>query len=122
MTTNWQCRIRRLHRYLGVLLGIQFLFWTIGGLYFSWSNMDEIHGDFQKKAPLVSSRFSVCMAVYCLLWIVHHLLGIYLVFCEFEKAKEIRDCCLSHSFASHFKPSNCDSSQRSNSNNSVGAS
>ena len=51
MTTNWNYRIRRTHRYLGVLLGIQFLFWTIGGLYFSWSNMDEIHGDFQKKAP-----------------------------------------------------------------------
>jgi uncharacterized iron-regulated membrane protein len=51
MTTNWNYRIRRIHRYLGVLLGIQFLFWTIGGLYFSWSNMDEIHGDFQKKAP-----------------------------------------------------------------------
>ena len=42
--------IRRLHRYMGVLLGIQFLFWTIGGLYFSWSNMDEIHGDYD-KAP-----------------------------------------------------------------------
>jgi uncharacterized iron-regulated membrane protein len=48
--------IRRSHRYLGVLLGIQFLMWTIGGLYFSWSNMDEIHGDFQKKSPpLLSS-------------------------------------------------------------------
>lgn len=51
MSINWNYRIRRIHRYLGVLLGIQFLFWTIGGLYFSWSNMDEIHGDFQKKAP-----------------------------------------------------------------------
>jgi len=43
--------IRRLHRYLGLLLGIQFMLWTIGGLYFSWSNMDEIHGDHQKKQP-----------------------------------------------------------------------
>jgi hypothetical protein len=51
MMINWHYRIRRLHRYLGVLLGTQFLFWTIGGLYFSWSNMDEIHGDCQKKAP-----------------------------------------------------------------------
>lgn len=41
--------IRRTHRYLGVLLGIQFLLWTVGGLYFSWSDMDEIHGDPQKK-------------------------------------------------------------------------
>jgi uncharacterized iron-regulated membrane protein len=48
--------IRKSHRYLGVLLGIQFLLWTIGGLYFSWSNMDEVHGDFQKKhPPLLSS-------------------------------------------------------------------
>lgn len=47
--------IRRTHRYLGLILGIQFLLWTIGGLYFSWSNMDEIHGDLQKnKVPLLS--------------------------------------------------------------------
>jgi hypothetical protein len=43
--------IRRLHRYMGVLLGIQFLFWTVGGLYFSWSDMDEIHGDYDKAPP-----------------------------------------------------------------------
>ena len=43
--------IRRSHRYLGVVLGIQFLFWTIGGLYFSWTNINEIHGDFQHKNP-----------------------------------------------------------------------
>jgi len=41
-------KIRKTHRWMGVILGIQFLFWTIGGLYFSWSNMDEIHGDHQK--------------------------------------------------------------------------
>lgn len=52
--------IRKTHRWLGVILGIQFLFWTIGGLYFSWSNMDEVHGDFQKKnAPLLSSDISL---------------------------------------------------------------
>lgn len=43
--------IRKTHRYLGVILGIQFLFWTISGLYFSWTNIDEIHGDFQHKHP-----------------------------------------------------------------------
>lgn len=41
---------RRLHRYLGLVLGVQFLFWTVGGLYFSWSDMDEVHGDHQRKA------------------------------------------------------------------------
>ena len=42
-------KIRRAHRYLGIFLGIQFLFWTISGLYFSWTNLDEIHGDHYKN-------------------------------------------------------------------------
>ncbi len=40
-------RIRRLHRILGVIIGVQFLMWTLGGLYFSWSDMDEVHGDYE---------------------------------------------------------------------------
>ena len=38
-------KIRKAHRYLGLFLGIQFLFWTISGLYFSWTNIDEIRGE-----------------------------------------------------------------------------
>lgn len=38
-------KIRRVHRYLGLFLGLQFLMRTISGLYFSWTNLDEIHGD-----------------------------------------------------------------------------
>ena len=38
-------KIRKTHRYLGVFLGIQFLLWTVSGLYFSWTNIDDIHGD-----------------------------------------------------------------------------
>ena len=41
--------IRKWHRYLGVLLGIQFLMWTIGGLYFSWTKIDEVRGDNLRK-------------------------------------------------------------------------
>ncbi len=48
MAKSFHFRVRRLHRYMGVILGIQFLLWTAGGLYFSWSDMDEIHGDHQK--------------------------------------------------------------------------
>ena len=52
--------IRKTHRYLGVILGVQFLLWTIGGLYFSWSNMDEVHGDFEKKKPpLLSANIAL---------------------------------------------------------------
>ncbi len=38
-------KIRKTHRYLGLFLGVQFLMWTISGLYFSWTDIDEIHGD-----------------------------------------------------------------------------
>lgn len=49
-------KIRKTHRYLGVFIGIQFLMWTISGLYFSWTDIDEIHGDqFRKTAPAPSS-------------------------------------------------------------------
>ncbi len=36
---------RKTHRYLGLFIGIQFLFWTLGGLYFSWNDMDDVHGE-----------------------------------------------------------------------------
>ncbi len=49
-------KIRKIHRYLGIFIGIQFLFWTISGLYFSWSNIDDIHGDqFRNKQPVSAS-------------------------------------------------------------------
>ncbi|WP_345247315.1 hypothetical protein [Nibrella saemangeumensis] len=51
MKRSWHWRIRKTHRYLGVLIGVQFLFWTVGGLYFSWSNLDDIHGDPMKRPP-----------------------------------------------------------------------
>jgi uncharacterized iron-regulated membrane protein len=36
---------RKTHRWMGVILGIQFLFWTIGGLYFSWSDMATVKSE-----------------------------------------------------------------------------
>lgn len=42
---NYKYYIRKSHRYLGVFIGIQFLLWTLGGLYFSWTNIHEIRGD-----------------------------------------------------------------------------
>lgn len=44
-------KIRKAHRYLGIFLGIQFLFWTVSGLYFSWTDIDEIHGDHFRRTP-----------------------------------------------------------------------
>lgn len=49
MNRTWHLRIRKTHRYLGLFIGVQFLLWTLGGLYFSWSNLDDIHGDHLKR-------------------------------------------------------------------------
>lgn len=54
-TAKW---IRKAHRYLGVFLGIQFLMWTISGMYFSWTDIDEIHGDHFKKQEPKQTAFS----------------------------------------------------------------
>ncbi|QNM85866.1 PepSY domain-containing protein [Polaribacter pectinis] len=51
-------KIRKTHRYLGLFLGIQFLFWTISGLYFSWTDIDEIHGDQFKNLEYQSKAFN----------------------------------------------------------------
>lgn len=60
MAKSNQYYIRKSHRILGVLLGIQFLMWTLGGLYFSWNNIDEIHGDLhRKRTPLLSSKIQL---------------------------------------------------------------
>lgn len=51
MAKNKNLLIRRIHRYLGLFIGIQFLGWTISGLYFSWNDIDSVHGDYMRKAP-----------------------------------------------------------------------
>jgi|TARA_B110000908_G_C10128153_1_gene390892 hypothetical protein len=55
---NTTLKIRKTHRYLGLFLGIQFLFWTISGLYFSWTDIDDIHGDHFKNMEYVPKAFN----------------------------------------------------------------
>ena len=51
-------KIRKAHRYLGLFLGIQFLFWTISGLYFSWTNINEIRGEHLINKNVKLKKFS----------------------------------------------------------------
>jgi len=51
-------KIRQVHRYLGIFIGLQFIMWTVSGLYFSWTDIDEVHGDQFKKVEMVHSNFS----------------------------------------------------------------
>ncbi len=60
MNRTWHLRIRKTHRYLGLFIGVQFLLWTLGGLYFSWSNLDDIHGD-PLKRPAGAMPYSLSL-------------------------------------------------------------
>lgn len=51
-------KIRKTHRYLGLFIGIQFLLWTISGLYFSWTDIDDIHGDQFKNLEYQPSPYT----------------------------------------------------------------
>lgn len=62
---NYKYYLRKSHRYLGVFIGIQFVLWTLGGLYFSWTDLTAIHGDHLRssgessiglKQPLISPQ------------------------------------------------------------------
>lgn len=55
-------KIRKTHRYLGLFIGIQFLFWTISGIYFSWTDIDEIHGDHYKNLEYTPQAFDDLMS------------------------------------------------------------
>ncbi|AVR47303.1 hypothetical protein C7S20_02900 [Christiangramia fulva] len=59
--------LRKIHRYLGIFIGIQFVLWTVGGLYFSWTDIDEIHGDQFKKIPAQQAGFNNLKGISALL-------------------------------------------------------
>lgn len=51
-------KLRKAHRYLGLFLGIQFIMWTVSGIYFSWTDIDEIHGDDYRKHHIEEKTFT----------------------------------------------------------------
>ncbi len=42
---NKRLLLRKIHRYLALAVGIQLLFWSAGGLFFSLVPIEQIHGD-----------------------------------------------------------------------------
>ena len=57
MTNKQKFFIRRAHRFLGVFIGIQFLLWTVSGLYFSWANHDTVVSKPYKKEFKLEAGF-----------------------------------------------------------------
>ncbi|MEE8425237.1 MAG: hypothetical protein V3S11_05385 [Elusimicrobiota bacterium] len=53
-------RWTKAHRWITLLIGLQIIAWTAGGIVFVWSDLDNIHGDFEvraKKPEPVDLRF-----------------------------------------------------------------
>jgi len=48
MRISW---IRRTHRFLGLIIGLQLLLWTLSGLYFSWNNIEKVRGEHLTAGP-----------------------------------------------------------------------
>lgn len=47
---------------MGLFIGIQFIMWTVSGMYFSWTDIDEIHGDHFRKHHVEQVSFSSLIA------------------------------------------------------------
>ena len=65
--------LRKTHRYLGLSIGIQFLAWTVSGLYFSWTDIDEIHGDQYLQLEKAPKEFTQLTGLQSLDTAVHTL-------------------------------------------------
>lgn len=46
---NKKLLLRKAHRYIGLLISLQLLAWTLGGIWFTWNDIDDIHGDYLRK-------------------------------------------------------------------------
>jgi hypothetical protein len=65
--------LRKTHRYLGLTIGIQFLAWTVSGLYFSWTDIDEIHGDHFLQLEKAPPSFSNLIGLEALHTPIHEI-------------------------------------------------
>ena len=46
---NKKLFIRKAHRYIGLIVSLQLLAWTLGGIWFTWNDIDDIHGDYLRQ-------------------------------------------------------------------------
>jgi uncharacterized iron-regulated membrane protein len=54
---------RKWHRILGPLIGVQLLLWTLGGIYFSWFDLDNVHGDYERAEQAIPDLREASVAV-----------------------------------------------------------
>ena len=53
MAIRWPLLVRRTHKWLALVVGVQVLLWTLTGFYMVVVHIDTIHGDHLVRAPMV---------------------------------------------------------------------
>ncbi|MBU1464503.1 MAG: hypothetical protein KJ551_13465, partial [Alphaproteobacteria bacterium] len=51
MAIRWPLLVRRTHKWLALVVGVQALLWTLTGFYMVVVHIDTIHGDHLVRAP-----------------------------------------------------------------------
>ena len=51
MAIRWPLLVRRTHKWLALVVGVQVLLWTLTGFYMVVVHIDTIHGDHLVRAP-----------------------------------------------------------------------
>lgn len=52
MSMHWKKNWYFIHRWLSLVVGVQLLAWSVGGFMFSILDIDNVHGDFEKRDQL----------------------------------------------------------------------
>ena len=54
-------RWRRIHRYLGLVIGVQLFLWTLSGLIFSWNSIKSVRGEdlIRHQEPIDLTEFKI---------------------------------------------------------------
>ncbi|MEX0297445.1 MAG: PepSY domain-containing protein [Kordiimonas sp.] len=51
---SWHIFISKMHKWVGLILGIQLLFWTVGGIVMSWIPIEQVRGEHKIAKQSVS--------------------------------------------------------------------
>jgi hypothetical protein len=63
---NKKLFLRKTHRYVALIVSLQLLAWTIGGIWFTWNDIDDIHGDYLRildKPEIAQAQISTQTAI-----------------------------------------------------------
>jgi hypothetical protein len=63
---NKKLFLRKAHRYIALIVSLQLLAWTIGGIWFTWNDIDDIHGDYLRnfdKPEIAQTQISTQKAI-----------------------------------------------------------